>query len=340
MEFPFFIHGCRCALSLFLSLSLSPPPAIGNTQRFSPDGTRAGVGSADASVLLYDVERMRDFDAGAGGAGEPLLQQYRLHKAPVTDIVFHPFDSFVASASRDKTVALCNYRLAQDSRQFHDSKRVISEVSAVRCLAWHPTGDAMLVGTDHAIVRLYDVPTLKCYATRRHGDHHFDVINHMEWAPGASVYATCAKDGSIKIWDGVSSECINTIGQAHTGASVSSVQFSKSGRYLLSVGRDSHARLWDLRKGRQVQQYATPQASVSCPAVFSHYEDFVFAADESKMAVVAFNTRTAERVRTFDSHKAPLRGLAASSTAPEFLTASEDKRSAFWKHSLDEQEAA
>ena len=217
--------------------------------RFSPDGTRAGVGAADASVLLYDVERMREFEEGSA-AGEPLLQQYRLHKAPVTDMAFHPFDSFVASASRDKSVVVFNYRLAQDSRQFHDTKRTIAEVSAVRTLAWHPTGDAMLVGTDHPMVRLYDMPTLKSYTARRHGDHHHDVINHVEWAPGASVYATCSKDGSIKIWDGVSSECINTIGQAHTGASVSSVQFSKSGRYLLSVGRDSHARL--VRSARQM----------------------------------------------------------------------------------------
>ena len=36
---------------------------------------------------------------------------------------------------------------------------------------------------------------------------------------------------------------------------VSSVQFSKSGKYILTGGKDSTVRLWDVRTGQQVSLF-------------------------------------------------------------------------------------
>ena len=78
---------------------------------------------------------------------------------------------------------------------------------------------------------------------------------------------------SIKIWDGVSNRCILTFLQAHDGAEVSSfleiganllctpviqvcaVNFSRNGKYVLSSGKDSLVKLWELSTSRCLIAY-------------------------------------------------------------------------------------
>lgn len=45
-------------------------------------------------------------------------------------------------------------------------------------------------------------------------------------------YVTSSRDGSIKVWDGVSNRCINTFQKAHDGAEVCSVEFSRNSKVM------------------------------------------------------------------------------------------------------------
>ncbi|KNC72186.1 hypothetical protein SARC_15261, partial [Sphaeroforma arctica JP610] len=71
----------------------------------------------------------------------------------------------------------------------------------------------------------------------------------VDYSPTGSLYASCSYDGAIKVWDGVSSRCINTIQNSHNGRAVDTVKFSKNGKYLLSSGRDCTAKLWEISSG-------------------------------------------------------------------------------------------
>lgn len=44
------------------------------------------------------------------------------------------------------------------------------------------------------------------------------------------MYASCSKDGEIKLWDSVSNRCFNTFANAHEGSEVCSVQFSRNSK--------------------------------------------------------------------------------------------------------------
>ena len=52
----------------------------------------------------------------------------------------------------------------------------------------------------------------------------------VKYSPSANLYVTASKDGDIKLWDGVSNKCINTFEQAHDGAEVCSVLFSRNAK--------------------------------------------------------------------------------------------------------------
>lgn len=104
----------------------------------------------------------------------------------------------------------------------------MQDCEAVRCLAFHPTGDYMAVGTDHNVVRIYDINTAQCFVSPISAQHHNSSVTCVKYASNAKLYATGSLDGTIKIWDAISGRCINTFDKAHDGAEVCSVVFTRN----------------------------------------------------------------------------------------------------------------
>lgn len=125
----------------------------------------------------------------------------------------------------------------------------------LRSISFHPSGDFLLVGTQHPTLRLYDVNTFQCFVSCNPLDQHTDTISGVSYNPTANSYVTCSKDGSIKLWDGVSNRCVTTFEKAHDGAEVCSAIFSKNSKYILSSGKDSVVKLWEISTGRTLVKY-------------------------------------------------------------------------------------
>lgn len=53
------------------------------------------------------------------------------------------------------------------------------------------------------------------------------------FSPGAKYFTSSSRDGSVKLWDGVSNKCVNTFHKAHGGAEVCSVLFSRNGKVIV-----------------------------------------------------------------------------------------------------------
>eukprot|EP00808_Paulinella_micropora_P004728 g14111.t1 len=303
--------------------------------KFSQDGKFVATGSDDTSIKLMTVAAMQQQGQLKSEKGEdysgarPVLRTYYDHTGPVLGIDFHPIEPFVASCSTDMTI-----RFFEHSKQgMKQAYATIHDYHQVRSLNFHPSGDFLISGTSHPIVRLYDVPTLQVYASPSKKDFHQASITCVQFAPGGGVYGSSSEDGSVKLWDTVSAQCTNTIRNAHSGSEVQSVNFSPSGTYLLTGGRDSMGRLWDVRNsGRQVMTYTgAMQKEFTTTFTFTSITgDHVLSSDEPSRSVLAWDTRTGERVATLSGHTGAIRDLAASPSEPAFLTCGMDSRVRLW----------
>ena len=113
----------------------------------------------------------------------------------------------------------------------------------------------MLAGTEQHVIRMYNTNTSQCFVGRTPSHQHGDGITSVNWSPDGKLYVSASLDGSIKIWDGVSSQCVTTFTEAHDRAEVCSVQFTRNGKYVLSSGKDSLVKLWELSTTRCLIAY-------------------------------------------------------------------------------------
>uniref|UniRef100_F6SML9 Cleavage stimulation factor subunit 1 n=2 Tax=Ciona intestinalis TaxID=7719 RepID=F6SML9_CIOIN len=313
---------------------------------FSKNGQYIATGSVDTSIKVLDVERMlaksilpsdinnmMEQSSQAGGmADHPVIRTLYDHVDEITCIEFHPTQQILVSGSRDYTVKVFDFTKSSAKR----ATKAISEVERVKTLAMHPAGDFILVGTHHPVIRLYDLETFQCFVSCHPADQHKGPINCISYNQTGNYYASGSKDGEIKIWDGVSSRCIMKFPDAHDGDDVCSVVFSRNGKYLLTSGKDSVARLWSLAApthpvlvytGAELSGKQTHQAQ----AVFNHTEDYVFFPDEQTVSLCCWCARTGERQRLLSlGHQGPARRIAHSPTIAAFITSSEDFRARFW----------
>ncbi|KAF9917758.1 cleavage stimulation factor, 3' pre-RNA, subunit 1 [Linnemannia zychae] len=335
---------------------------------FSKDGRYAASGSADTSLKILDVNKMKLVEQDFGNDVHPVIRTLYDHTTPVTDCDFHP-NGLVLAASSDTVVKLYDLSKPSVKRSF----RYLQDSHPINSISFHPSGDFLLVGSESETVRIYDVKTLQCFTPKAFsappppptgnrgvsgssgGDdsgmsaaaaqHQHQVqqqgphrggINHIEYAPTGSVFITGSADGSIKVWDAISGKVVRTIEGAHSGkgrehSGVTSATISKNGRYILSGGMDSMCKLWDLGSGKLIHSFlGAVQKTEKQSTVFSYNEDYVFSSDESNNTVVCWDSRSGNLVKRYIGHQGIIRSLAASPTENSIISGGEDNRVRFW----------
>ncbi|CAE1310649.1 CSTF1 [Acanthosepion pharaonis] len=309
---------------------------------FHHSGQLIATGSEDASIKILDVERMLAKSATPAEIiametpqqtmeNHPVIRTLYDHNAEVTSLDFHPFHQILVSGSKDFSVKFFEFSKPSVKKAY----KSIQESAPVRCLSFHPSGDYILVGTQHPVLRLYDVNTFQCFVSGNPADQHVGPITSVKWSPNAHLYVTSSKDGDLKLWDGVSNKCINTFKHAHDGQEVCSAVFSRNSKYILSSGKDSLVRLWELSTNRCLIIYtgagSTGKMEHRSQTVFNHTEDYVLFPDEKTTSLCCWDSRNAERQRLLSlGHNNVVRTIVHSPTGPAFLTCSDDFRARFW----------
>lgn len=58
---------------------------------------------------------------------------------------------------------------------------ILQDAEPIKCLAFHPGGEHLIVGTNHPVVRLYDVNTAQCFVCSIPSHQHTATVINMKY---------------------------------------------------------------------------------------------------------------------------------------------------------------
>ncbi|KAJ8619767.1 hypothetical protein MRB53_028296 [Persea americana] len=308
---------------------------VARCARFSPDGRFVATGSTDTSIKLFEISKVKQMmlpDAREGPV-RPVIRTFYDHLQPINDLDFHPQSTVLISGAKDHTIKFFDFSKTVAKRAF----RVIQDTHNVRSVSFHPSGEFLLAGTDHPIAHLYDINTFQCYLSANVQEINVNgAINQVRYSSTGGMYVTASKDGAVRVWDGVTAQCVRSINGAHGSAEATSAIFTKDQRFILSCGKDSTAKLWEVGTGRLVKQYlGATHTQLRCQAVFNETEEFVLSIDEPSNEIVIWDALTSEKVARWPSnHIGAPRWLEHSPNEAAFVSCGTDRSVRFWKEIL------
>ena len=94
---------------------------------------------------------------------------------------------------------------------------------------------------------------------------HTDSIERIAWSPDGRMLASPSNDGTIRMWNAETGECLHTL-EEHKGTVTTSVAFHADGRTLASGSSNGTIELWDAASGRLLRTLKGHADSVSSVA--------------------------------------------------------------------------
>ena len=185
------------------------------------------------------------------GKFAPNVPVLNVHKAPVVDLDFSPFnDNMLATASEDCSIKVS--LIPQGGLVSNQDEAIATLTGHEKKLAYvhfHPTASNVLGSASYDLtVRVWDVETQQ---QRAMIPEHPDIIQSFEWNADGSQLATTCKDRNIRIYDPRNTSNVQCA-SAFTGGKTARVVWMDSFNKIGAVGFDKSSMrqfmMWDPRK--------------------------------------------------------------------------------------------
>eukprot|EP01061_Rhynchopus_euleeides_P012996 TRINITY_DN22808_c0_g1_i1.p1 TRINITY_DN22808_c0_g1~~TRINITY_DN22808_c0_g1_i1.p1 ORF type:complete len:473 (+),score=174.33 TRINITY_DN22808_c0_g1_i1:71-1420(+) len=304
---------------------------------FSPDGQYVVAGDAAGTMQLYLAERMMQPRGEAKTHNDSgIARKYEGNGFSVEDITFHPESPLLVNGTRDGKINFYNYWKPRDKRPV----TTLDGDYMIRSLAMHPTGHYLLAGTESPAVRLWDIERKRAFTppmridTAKPGELDGGMINAVDYSPDGRSFVTGSSDGSLTIHDPSQAKWkVAPIKSCHSGAEVTSVQYSLNGNLVLTAGKDSCARIFDVRNYGCVTSFGKPKKiEHRALARYTSHDDAVVCVLYEKDKILILDRSMNDKIQLTqqERHTKQFRCLAASPRAPFFATGDDGYRMRFW----------
>ncbi len=193
---------------------------------WSPDGKILASASHDFSIKLWETT-----------TGECLKTSPS--NSPSNEVVtWSPDGKFLASGGQDLTIRIWHRETGECHRKFKLEIDWLFWLS----VTWSPDGKNLAISVQDQI-QIWDLETATCLKILK---GHEQYVVSVDWHPQKNLLASGSLDGTTRVWDLATEECLQVLEHDNY---VWSVVWSNNGKMLASASFDRTAKIWDLATG-------------------------------------------------------------------------------------------
>jgi len=202
------------------------------TCAFSPNGAFIACGGLENICFIYHLK-------GKEPPTRP-LRELTGHEAFIGCCKFLSEKSIV-TASGDYSVAIWDLETGQRTSDFKEHKREVMTLS----INPKDTNLFLSSGVD-AMVKLWDIRSPKSVHTAQ---PHASDINCVTYFPNGDAFATASDDKNVKMYDLRAAAEVMVYKASNVNCAITSVSFSKGGKYLFTGQEDCCVNVYDTLRG-------------------------------------------------------------------------------------------
>ncbi|MHC4698152.1 MAG: protein kinase domain-containing protein, partial [Planctomycetota bacterium] len=243
---------------------------------------------------------------------QPCLATWKADSGEVRAVRYNP-DGTILSSAGDDGIKLWQ----MPSRRLW---RRHTDIGLIRSVCFSPDGARLAsAGPD---IRLWSVEDGRLLSTLTGHESHVDWI---EFSPDGGLLASCAGDGTIRLWELAGETCARVIDLG--GSSANKVSFSPDGHVLAGAMRDGMIMLFEIPAGRVVASF---EGTARAPGwvAFSPDAQTLLAGVDGFLK--ARQVPTWDRVPWAQPHRANILSGFFSSDGRWLVTGGEDQAIIFW----------
>jgi len=218
------------------------------TCAYAPSGCFVACGGLDNMCTIFPMADYASSDSGP-------VTELRQHEGYLSSCRFVN-DNQILTSSGDSTCILWDIKKQAVKETFD------SHGSDVMSVSISPDKQIFVSGSCDMKAKVFDLHNGTCIGTFT--GHEAD-INAVEWFSDGHAFASGSDDSTLKLFDKRAYRQLNNYGQESIMSGVTSICFSKSGKYLFGGYDDSpFAVVWDTLSTRNTQVLSNLVKRVSC----------------------------------------------------------------------------
>lgn len=253
----------------------------------SKDADKIVTGGVDCTAVLYDREQNKKLATLTG------------HSKPVTQSIFHPDTTLIATGSSDKTIRIWT---AEDGTTSYKSHATFSNHNdVITSLNFHPLNE-YLVSSSKDSWAFHHIERGETIASSRNSVS--SPITCCSIHPDCLLLATGQENGSISLWNIAKQSVVLTF--ADYKKPTRALQFSENGFQILT-GSDNEVTLWDLRKIKEPVTNVKLDSSFNLNSLDLTYSGAYLAACGSSIAL--YDAQNLDEITTLKNHSDVVTGI-------------------------------
>ena len=197
---------------------------------FSGDGSLIAAGGGNGIIKIWNASALEE------------LLTYTGHKSMVLSLIFSPDRKHIVSSSIDRTIKIWDSYSKKELR-------TIKTQSYCKCITVNSDG-LQIAGGDSNLIKVWETNTGKELAIL---EGHRASVNALSFSPDDKKIASCSDDGTVKIWDAITGDVLQTlrhgaIGELGIQPTYTTVAFSPDGKSIATGSTDNQIKIWDVSK--------------------------------------------------------------------------------------------